>query len=228
MKKFVLFALLIALLPLFTLAQAKKSPSASQTTVKQTMDMSMSAPTAKGKWLVGPSLGFSSDTEDDGNSKVKVSSFRLEPEIGYFLMDNMSLGLSFSFGSDQTRVDGTAMDKSSLLYLAPTFRYYLPISPKFQFLGKLQVPVGSRKFTIIGGNDVDIKFTSFGVQAIPAFAFFPSNKIAVELSWGSLYFNSQKQGNETNNQFGMNLLSDDEQSFSNGALRLGVKWHLGK
>ncbi len=228
MKKFVLFALMIAMLPLFTLAQAKKSSSPSQTTVKQTMDMSMNNPTAKGKWLVGPALSFSSDTEDDGNSTVKFSGFRLEPEIGYFLMDNISLGLSLSFGSNQTRVDGTATDKSSLLYVAPTLRYYLPISPKFQFLGKLQVPVGSNKTTLISGVDVDVKSTSFRVEAIPAFAFFPSNKIAVELSWGSLYFNSQKQGGDTNNSFGLNLVSDDKPGYSNGALRLGVKWHLGK
>ena len=232
MKKLVLVAFVFALTPFVTLAQAKKAAPAAKVEAKtatmQHMDMSMGGPTSKGKWLVGPSLGFASSSEDDGNNTVKTSTMSIQPELGYFIADDLSIGLSLAFGAEQIRVDGTASDKQSWMFVAPTLRYYLPIASKFHFLGKLQVPIGSYKTTLDAGVDVDEKTTGFGVQAIPAFAFFPSNKIAIELSFGSLYFSSTKFGGTTQNDFGLAVLSDNDFRFSNGAPTLGVKWHFGK
>jgi hypothetical protein len=227
MKKLVLiaFVMLIAI-PMVTRAQIKKAVPVAKSSPMQSMDMS--SPTAKGKWLVGPSFGFNSTSYDDGNATIKQSYMDFQPEIGYFINDNISLGLSLALGADQVRVDGTATDKSSTFFVAPTLRYYLPISSKFQFLGKLQVPVGANKTTLDSGVDVDEKSTQFGVQAIPAFVFFPSNKIAIEMTFGSLHFNSRKEGGVTENNFGLSILSDNNFDYSLGAPSLGIKWHLGK
>jgi len=226
MKKLVLILLVFGICSTLSFAQTKKAAPASQPVAKSIVIQSMDgSPTAKGKWILGPSISVSSTSQDDGANVFKTSSLGFQPEIGYFIKDELSIGLGIGFGANQTKVDGTASDKFTTLFVAPTLRYYLPISPKFHFLGKLQVPFGTRKTTLSGGVDVDVKSTSFGVKAIPAFAFFPSGKISIEMSLGNLYFKSEKQGDKTDNSFGFALL---DQTNYEGMPSLGVKWHLGK
>lgn len=226
MKKVVLSAVILTAVLMSATAQTKK---AMPVKTAQMSSMDMSSPTAKGKWLIGPALSLTSSTQDDGSVKSKHSIMAFQPEVGYFIADNLSVGLSLGISSDQTRVDGVATDKTSSFTLAPTLRYYLPISPKFQFLGKLQVPFGSVKTTLSNGNEVDVKSTLFGVQAIPAFAFFPSKKISIEMAWGSLYYiSNQIAGGEKNSFFGLEFLNDDDLTGFIEGPTLGVKWHLGK
>lgn len=226
MKKLVLILLVFGIGSTLSFAQTKKAAPASQPAAKSIVIQSMDgSPTAKGKWILGPSISISSTTEDNGVNKNNTSSLSFKPEIGYFIKDDLSIGLGIGIGTYQMKEDGTAAEKNSSIFVAPILRYYLPISPKFHFLGKLEVPFGTRKTTLSGGVDVDVKSTSFGVKAIPAFAFFPSGKISIEMSLGNLYFKSEKQGDKTDNSFGFALL---DQTNYEGMPSLGVKWHLGK
>ena len=226
MKKLVLILLVFGISSTLSFAQTKKAAAVSQSASKSIAMQSLDgSPTTKGKWLVGPSISIISTSQDDGTNVFKTSSLGFQPEIDYFIKDQLSIGLGIGLGTNQTKEDGTAEEKNSSFFVAPTLRYYLPISPKFHFLGKLEVPFGTRKTTLSGGVDVDIKSTSLGVKAIPAFAFFPSGKISIEMSLGNLYFKSEKQGDKTDNSFGFALL---DQTNYEGMPSLGVKWHLGK
>lgn len=61
--------------------------------------------TTKGKWLFGSEAGISfasssADFEFDGEDsgvESKVSSFRINPNVGYFVIDNLSIGLDVDF-----------------------------------------------------------------------------------------------------------------------------------
>ena len=225
MKKVVLSAVILTAVLMSATAQTKK---AMPVKTAQISSMDMGSPTAKGKWLIGPALSISSDSDDDGTTTTKQTKMGFQPEIGYFISDDLSVGLSFAVGSEQAKLDGDATDKTSSFLIAPTLRYYLPISPKFQFLGKLQVPFGSVKTTLFEGNEVNVKSTLFGVQATPAFAFFPSNKISIEMAFGSLSFASLKADGITSSSFGLDLLNNDDLTGFITGPTLGVKWHLGK
>lgn len=226
MKKLVLSAVALTIVVMSVTAQTKKAMSVEKPV---STGVPMSSPTSKGKWLVGPALTFVSSNLDDGTSKIKENDFGLQPEIGYFILDDLSVGLSIGIGVQQTKLDGVQLDKSSTLFLAPTLRYYLPISQNFQFLGKFDIPIGSVKTTLSNGNSVDEKTTSFGAQLIPAFAFFTSKKISIELDWGGLYFSSTKTPAGTKvNSFGIDLFSSNDFTGLINAPTLGVKWHLGK
>ncbi len=225
MKKVVLSAVILTAVLMSATAQTKK---AMPLKTAQMSSMDMSSPTAKGKWLLGPALSISSDSDDDGTTTTKDTNMGFQSEIGYFIADDLSLGLSVAFGMEKSKVDGVDDGKASILYVLPTARYYVPIASKFKFLGKLQVPVGSIKSTLQNGNEVDVKSTHFGVQVIPAFAFFPSNKISIEMTIGSLYFDSSKTGDYKRNSFGLDLFNDNDHTAVINSPNLGVKWYLGK
>ncbi len=225
MKKVVLSAVILTAVLMSATAQTKK---AMPVKTAQMSSMDMSSPTAKGKWLIGPALSISSDSDDDGTTTTKETKMGFQSEIGYFISDDLSVGLGLAFGMQKSKVDGVDDNKASVLFVLPTLRYYMPITSKFKFLGKLQVPVGSIKNTLQNGNAIDVKTTNFGVQVIPAFAFFPSNKISIEMTLGSLYFDSSKTGEVKTTSLGLDILNDNDHTAFITGPTLGVKWHLGK
>lgn len=225
MKKLVLSAVLLTAVVISVTAQTKKVMPVEKTVA---MSLPMSSPTAKGKWLVGPALAFESYTDEDGVTVYKKTTIDFQPEIAYFIANDLSVGLSFGISTEQIKVDGIAEAKGSGFAVAPTLRYYLNLAPKFKFLGKFQIPIGSLKQTLSNGNPVDLKTSYWGLKLTPAFAFFPSDKISLELSWGSANFIAAKTGNEKSNSFGFDLFNDHEFSGAISSPMLGVKWHLGK
>ncbi len=226
MKKLVLIVLVFGLGSSFTSAQSKKAATVGQLNAKSiTMQSIDGSPTTKGKWLVGPEFSFSSIKNENGNSIQKQSSLWFQPELGYFVADNLSVGFGVGLGARKAVIDGVEYNKSSTFTITPTLRYYLPISTKFQFLGKLMVPIGNENITLSSGNVVDEKGSILNVKLSPAFVFFPSSKISIEMTLGSLYYNSEKQGDQTYNALGLAFLSND--SFE-GRPTFGVKLHLGK
>lgn len=225
MKKLVLSAVVLTTVVMSVTAQTKKATPVEKPAATS---MPMSSPTAKGKWLVGPALSFSSESDDDGMTKDKGYGFNFQPEIGYFIADNLSVGLSSGIRMEESKVDGVTINKASGFSVGPTLRYYFSLSPKFKVLGKFQIPFGSIKQTISNGNPVDSKKSSLGVNLSPAFAFFPSDKICVELIWGGAYFISSKLGDAQSNDFGFDLFNNQEFNAFFSPPALGVKWHLGK
>lgn len=226
MKKLVLIVLVFGLGSSFTSAQSKKAATVGQLNAKSITKQSMDgSPTTKGKWIVGPEFSFSSIKNENSNLIHKQSSLWFQPELGYFVADNLSVGFGLGLGTNKTVLDGVEYDKSTNFTVTPTLRYYLPISTKFQFLGRLMVPVGNGKITLSSGNVVDEKVSILNVRLSPAFVFFPSNKISIEMTLGSLFYKSEKQGDQNYNAIGLALLSND--SFE-GRPTFGVKFHLGK
>ncbi len=190
-----------------------------------------SAQTEKGKWLVGASIGVWSQSDDiPGQTyKEKESSMSFQPSVSYFINDDMAIGLLLGIGGYKYSED-VALDKSSSMYVAPSFRYYLPISERFKFFGQLLIPIGTNKTTLFNGNSADFKTQVVGVNIMPAFAFFPSKKVSIEMGLGSLYFYTSKTGDVKTNTFGLNMLGSeiDRGEVDLGSPTIGFKLHLGK
>lgn len=99
----------------------------------------------KGRVLIGGSASFSSlTTKDDAySSDITNNLFTLTPQAGYFIVDNLAVGLDASFGTGKsTTSSGTS--KYTYILAGPFVRYYL--KPRIFFQGEYQF--GSEKFTI--------------------------------------------------------------------------------
>ena len=123
----------------------------------------INAQTEKGKKLVGLSstlslFGTGSDIINFGFSSVKVKSdaagnnepdpdqiisLNFLPKVGYFVMDNLALGLDMSFAlTSQKSGESSSKYLQTLYSIGPFIRYYLPHStlkvfPYFELSGSM-------------------------------------------------------------------------------------------
>lgn len=117
----------------------------------------MNAQTSKGSWVLSgkAGLGFNSaiqkykanGTTVDG---PKVSILTITPSVGYFVMDNLAIGLDLNYTSTRTTVKINELDldydsTNSTLSLLPNATYYFPTGSNFRpYLGA-GIGIGSTK-----------------------------------------------------------------------------------
>lgn len=103
----------------------------------------INAQTNQGKYLLGLSsdifsLGYTtSKTKSDANGSEEANksfNVNLSPEIGYFIIDNLVIGLNLGVGSQTTKT-GNDNDKYTFtsLSVGPFVRYYVPTSKVLPF-----------------------------------------------------------------------------------------------
>jgi long-subunit fatty acid transport protein len=217
------------------LAQTKKAaPMPPKGPMVKSEMMAMNSPTQQGKWLVGANIGFNSfKAEVAGVEGVDTKLLLFQPAVSYFIKDDLAVGLVLGLASYKQQIAGVDNEKTSGLSIAPSVRYYMPIGNRVKFYGQLLVPIGSEKTTLDGGVALDVKTQTMGVNLIPGFAFFPSQKISLELNLGSIYFQTAKTGDEKNTYMGVSMLGEDlyanSESFNlYNPVTIGIKFHLGK
>lgn len=149
--------------------------------------------TSKGTWLVGGTAGFTSSKY----GSAKYTSVDFSPNAGYFVIENLALGLNVQIGSETSNLGGGASDvKTSSTYFGPNVRYY------FTSLGKNAKLFGNGTFVF--GNEkagsVSTSSTAWGLSAGPA--FFLNKNVALEIAVG--YSSAKvKDANESMNSFGL-------------------------
>ena len=84
------------------------------------------SPISKGTITLNGNLYFSSQSYDNSNSSQSILS--LNPQFGYFVIDNLSLNLSFDY--KRTSTDGT----NTSYGFGPNIRYYFNMENYFPFL----------------------------------------------------------------------------------------------
>ncbi|MCX6166499.1 MAG: outer membrane beta-barrel protein [Sphingobacteriales bacterium] len=235
MKKLFLLSVCTLSFTAMAFAQTKKTaPMPPKGPMVKSEMMTMNSPTQKGKWLVGANIGFNSfKGEVAGVEEQKSNNLLVQPAVSYFIKDDLAVGLVLGVGSRNRQLAGVDDQKISSLSVAPSVRYYMPIGNRVKFYGQLLVPIGSEKVTLDAGVAVDVKTQTMGVNLIPGFAFFPSQKISIELNLGSIYFQSAKTGDEKLTNMGINMLGEDiyskSDNFNNyNPATIGIKFHLGK
>jgi long-subunit fatty acid transport protein len=216
-------------------AQTKKAaPMPPKGPMVKSEMMAMNSPTQQGKWLVGANIGFNSyKDETAGVEGSKINDLLFQPALSYFIKDDLAVGLVLGLASHKQQVAGVDDEKTSGLSIAPSVRYYMPIGNRVKFYGQLLVPIGSEKTTLAGGAAVDVKTQTMGVNLIPGFAFFPSQKISLELNLGSIYFQTAKTGDDKITNMGVSMLGEDVFANSDAFNQynpdtIGIKFHLGK
>lgn len=177
-----------------------------------------SAQTEKGKSFINGSIGFTStkaDTKADFASNTtltdKVQAFSIVPRFGYFVADNLSIGLGIGYtqskrtynqinASSGTIFYATQTAKQDIFSIEPNLRKYVDVAEKFKFFGQLNLAIGFGKAESTNvysapanySSEYSHKLTSYGAAVSPGFAFFPSKKWAIEFSFPLINYNKTK------------------------------------
>lgn len=96
----------------------------------------MSAQTEKGSWVVGGSttLGFNNVSNktkvgSESYDGAKVSTFGFTPSVGYFVANNIAVGLDLGFMTTTTKEDDEKLTQS-VVKIMPTGTYYFKSDSK--------------------------------------------------------------------------------------------------
>jgi outer membrane protein len=161
MKKFLLFAFLLACFSGF-----------SQTT--------------KGRFIVSGAAGlqvnagtikYEYDGEDFGDTKQTTIQFT--PSFGYFVIDNLAVGLSSSISSTTQKDDGDKYTSTSIA-IAPTVIYFFPVEGKIKPF--VQVAAGlnnaSNKYVPNEGPDEKESYSGLLLSGGGGVAFFINDNVS--------------------------------------------------
>ncbi|HKK77924.1 MAG TPA: hypothetical protein VJ953_22790 [Saprospiraceae bacterium] len=146
--------------------------------------------TNQGNFLAGATLGFSSsssdiqflktDTEAEGQGPASLQ-INFAPNIGYFLMDELALGLSMDFTFSRLKEPSTDRTEDSNLLFGPFVRYYFPLDDDLAFFTEVSFGFGNSSDDLfIGGQKQSINTTIFATGFGPGFTIFASNGIGIE------------------------------------------------
>jgi len=149
---------------------------------------------------------------------------------GYFLTSNIAVGANFMLsGSKLTPADtADAERKSSGMGIGVFARYYVPMGDRFYFFGHLGYGLGTSQSTSIkNGNETEgPKTTTNSLGIKPGFAFFPSEKIAFDMTWGNLGWAGSKTESTNGPITSTNTTSGMEMSFNLTTVSFGIHYFL--
>jgi len=177
------------------------------------------AQTEYGKTMIGGGVSFHTQSVKDADNKN--NSFSIMPQVGFFVADNIAVGTALGYSWNENENGAGLKNSNNAFSLAPFGRLYQGDGP-VKFFGQLSVPMAWGTTKVDG--DKTGTTANYGVALAPGLAYFPTEKIGIELSVRGLYFDSQTTENEatsakrTVNTFGLNVNSL--------APTLGVQFHF--
>ena len=193
---------------------------------------------AAGTKYVGGILNFNTTTESStlGSTTTKSpssSSFTGSPEFGYFVADNLAVGVSLDLTSRTTtnyKADGSENAKTVSGGTGVTLygRKFFNINENLSLFGGLNVGYtgGVTKTTAASTTTENSNFSTFGASVDAGVAFNLSPKVTIVGKWAALGFNSTTT---TQPNFGgtSNNLVNKEESFGLGINTLGNPFGVG-
>lgn len=179
------------------------------------------AQTSQGSVSIGGGINFGARKDQQPGNDNKVTSFSFSPQAGYFVIDNLEVGIALNV-STQNNKPGNGIDsKSNYFGIGPFARYYIFTSnEQFAFFGDARFGFSASKYKPETGNDTKGSAVTFAVS--PGFVFFPTKRWGIELSLSLLSITSQDPNKDadddkvTNVNFGFNSLSTG----------VGVKYYI--
>lgn len=197
------------------------------------------AQTEKGRRMIGGQGLYYKNSSEEGPFSYSSSGYNFKPMVGYFIADNLAVGLDLSYGRGRyggertfvaNEVIGTYSNESEASqYGTGIFaRYYSNISPKLKVFIHAQIDYSVefseytetkadslRQVTRIEASSYETETNRKSVFVGPGLAFFPSSRIGIQATFGSIgYSRSQTINNrfeETRTQnssgFGVNANS---------------------
>ncbi|MEZ0005705.1 hypothetical protein ABH942_001062 [Flavobacterium sp. 28YEA47A] len=159
----------------------------------------------KGDTFISGAVSFGSTKTGD----FKTSDFEIAPSAGYFVTENIAVGVSVGYLTSKVDV-GAADAKNSTFSVGAFGRYYFTPASKFSIFGQLGVNYMSydNEFNPETGAPGEFKGNGFGVKVAPGVSYFLAKNFALEASFGVLGFETTKpdaDGAEKTNSFDFGL-----------------------
>lgn len=212
--------------------------------------LSASAQLSAGHIMLTGSAGYTSGKDGTGDRSNVRTTGRISPQVGYFVAENLAIGLGLSYSGDtymrqdkSNSGNGTSAitETSVALTYGPFVRYYKPVGERAAFFGQLGLNIGnvtdSQKLE--GSNfegqkaDKDVKYSLLGASLSPGFTFFPTDHFGLEISMGGLSYGRSKLKDKPEGTEVPDTWEDDntetslDASFGLQGLSIGATWYLG-
>ncbi|HEY5751487.1 MAG TPA: outer membrane beta-barrel protein [Chryseolinea sp.] len=148
------------------------------------------AQTSKGTILLGGALGFSSGHTSSlyqtNSVKEKQSSIVIMPNVSYFVIDHLSLGVVTPLLYTQSKRDGSAQkDTYSSYSIGPLIRYYFPLGTHWAIFPEASYSYGwtvTKGDSYVNGNNVPVTYrgNARNLQGGVGLVYFLNPNIGVE------------------------------------------------
>lgn len=167
------------------------------------------AQTSAGTLFIGGGLGISSQANKVKNGGTttdgpKQFTFLIEPQVGFFVADKLALrlGVLYQNTSAKYTVDPNPGAPYEFKSVTNTFgaeiggRYYFMLNDNFGFTGELAVGArgGKTKVTANSTTRDGDRTSTVAVGVYPGIVYFPSPKVGIEATFGSINSNSYLLG----------------------------------
>jgi len=196
------------------------------------------AQTEKGNKILGGSLSFLTVDTKQTNANTKQNEFSIGPKFGYFIGRNFAVGIDASYSllkSSSSYIRTTAANgnydknlvtesaKNQNTNLGAFARYYIDITERLKFFSQFNANVGFGK--IEQTNAIPIDNTNYNMSISPSIAFFPVQKLAIELGFGLISYQHADIKFEENisDNYSIDIFNFGFKSFSPS---LGVNFHF--
>ena len=148
---------------------------------------SVNAQTEKGNWTFGGSstFSFNSNTQksefdgDELEGETKISNINFSADAGYFVIDNLSVGLEFMVSSSKETYEESGDEsefKSSSFAVLPQATYF------FRSDSDIAPFVGAKVGYMYAGGEEDInKYSGLAFGANAGLAYFINSNVSIDL-----------------------------------------------
>ncbi len=166
----------------------------------------------KGKFIAGGSFSATSNSYkyNDGSTTSKSSSVSVNPQVGYFIVDNFAAGAGLSLSHSVYKAPSGSPSgelSSNNISFSPFVRYYID-----KFFGQATFELGSSKTKT---DNTNFNFKNSGWSLSAGYAYLLNEHVAIEpqIGYGTNYVKNDF-GNKTTN--------------GNLFLKAGIQVYIGK
>ena len=169
--------------------------------------VAVNAQTDKGNLMLGGNAAYdhAKVVDVDGNTQ----KYTIMPQVGFFVQDNFALGLGVGYSGTTEKSPMDIKSTVGEFAVSPFARLYKGEGP-VKFFGQLSVPMGWGTSKVDGNKTGTTE--RYGAAVSPGIAYFPTNRLGIELSVKGLYYEhasiKPEVGPDTKvNEFGLNANS---------------------
>lgn len=200
---------------------------------------------AKGTTYLSGQVGYYHSEKNEFGTERKNDVIRILPTAGYFVNNNLALGLGIGYKSAVTKhsvgggFSSNTMDikeTDNAFVVAPFVRKYWTLSDKLYIFGQLQVPLEFGQEKLDSNSDILMgdpllapssssknNYTNIGVNIKPGLDYFVSKNWSIEATIGEFGYNTYKRDID-----GARRADDYKFGISLTSVTFGVKYVFAK
>ncbi|MBT1708519.1 outer membrane beta-barrel protein [Fulvivirgaceae bacterium PWU5] len=182
------------------------------------------AQTTAGNMMLGGTFMYRSEKQETPAEDAKRNTFTFAPQFGYFVADNLAVGLGLDLTTVKIDQPDGDEDKSTEFLFEPFARYYMFTSnDKFAFYAEGALGFGSTKVEPDG--DDEQKSSMFRFRVSPGFSYFFNEKWALDFQLSGISYTSENPN--TDSDADDDKINTFEFGVSSLSPQLGFRYFIG-